>query len=464
MNNQWVWIALGVVLICMIGYVLAYIRVFRPLKRLTNLTNRLDELNADELREQTKRIAGVPGRTARAIAEYVVTSEDRSDINKGKSHATEEQYKIRVVDEICRSLLPQKLKDNASGLSFALSGGILSGVRRNCAFYDHFFLDDNTLCLVVGQVPGSGIAEALFAVVSQTTIRSRLRMNNSLVETMSDVNAQLFDLGGRSSVSVIVCVLNTVNGKLTFVNAGNPIPYLMRNEEDYDILMTPVYAPLGANESVTYRPEVLRLNQGDRLFLYTEDLREMVNRDGEQFGVQEFQSILNRSRSKTHSTEEILHFVQDEASAFCESGDDVLSSAAIALEYKKGNREYVYTIIRGTPDYASIVTEFMRKTLDEGGIAPKDQAKHILLADELFAICCRVCREESDIKLECAIKRDDNQINIRMFAPMDGNDPLKTNENDAGGAAANYIRTHTRRAAFESGIDRDMIEIAADLT
>ena len=142
----------------------------------------------------------------------------------------------------------------------------------------------------------------------------------------------------------------------------------------------------------------------------------------------------------------------------------MLSFAAIALEYKKGNRDFVYTLVHGSPEYASSVTEFMRKTLEEGGIAPKDRARQILLADELFALCCRVCEEETDVKVECAIMQEDRQIHIRMFAPMGGRDPLKTAEDDAGGNAANYIRNHTKRAAFESGIDRDMIELVAELS
>ena len=141
----------------------------------------------------------------------------------------------------------------------------------------------------------------------------------------------------------------------------------------------------------------------------------------------------------------------------------MLSSAAIALEYKKGNRDYIFTLVRGTPEYASDMTEFMRKTLEEGGIGAKARAKQILLADELFALCCRVCESEADIKVECAILPEENTMHLRMFAPMSGRDPLSASETAADGNAVNYIRTHTKRAAFESGIERDMIEIVSAL-
>lgn len=461
MDKILVWVLAALLLCAVLALLLLVIRVLLPFKRLRRLAARLDTLEPEELRSEVGQIGGAPGEAACALLASSAPSESSAGTG---SAAAEERYKMAVVDEICASLLPQALKNKFAGMTFSLAGGVQSGTRLNCAFYDHFFLDENTLCLAVGQVAGNGTAEAMFAVVAQTTIRSQLRMGRSLVEAMSDVNAQLYDLGGRNSVNALVCVLNTVNGRFSFVNAGGSLPLLMRSEERYEWLNTPVYAPLGANESVTYRSEVLRLNQGDRLFLYTADLGEMKNRDGERFRDREFQSVLNRSRSQGRGTDELLRFVQDEAAAFCESGDDVLSSAAIALEYVKGNRDFIFTLVRPVPDDAPLVTEFMRKALAENNIAPKDCARQILLADELFALCCRSCTAHTDVKVECAIKPDENVLHLRMFAPMGGSDPLSNPNNPSGGNAANYIRTHTKRAAFEAGIERDMLEIISELS
>ncbi len=464
MNNLWIGIAIGVVAACVVGCLLLRVRVLTPLKRLRDLLKDLGTAEPETLRGKAESISGVAGKAARALVERTVGEAPAAAGGERSAGAvSEEQYKLRVVDEICRSLLPQQLKENAAGMSFALAGGIQQGKRRSCSFYDYFFLEENTLCLVVGEVPGSGIAEALFAVVAQTAIRSRLRMGRSLIETMSDVNTQLYDLGGRNHVNAMVGVLNTVTGQLAFVNAGGAMPFLMRSEQRFEWLRTPAYAPLGANESVSYRSERLRLNQGDRLFLYTAELGEMTNREEEPFREKEFQSALNRSRTKTRSMEELLRFIQDEAAAFCERGEDVLNSASLALEYKKGNKDYVFTMVRGTPESAPTVTEFLRKTLEEGGISPRDRAKQILLADELFALCCRVCRPDADIRVACAILREENTVHLRMFAPMDGRDPLTNGGDPTDENAANYIRTHTRRAAFEAGTDRDMVEIVSEL-
>ena len=458
----WIGFALGVLLTAAVGYAVAHRRVLSPLKKLRYLTEHLDELDSDDLHTQAAQIIGTPGEAARAIAAFMEPSMGMPD-HLGVSAQMKEAYRQRVVDEICSSLLPQVLKDTAASQTFDLAASLQRGVRRNCDFYDYFFLDETVLCLVMGQVPGYGIAEALFAVVAQTTIRNRLRMGRSLVETMSDVNAQLYDLGGKNTVRVLVGVLNTVNGQFSFVNAGGAMPFLMRSEECYEWLKTPVYAPLGANESVVYRKEMLRLNQGDRLFFYTDDLGGLMNREGEAFRERELQAALNRSRSRAGSPSQLLSFIQDEAAAFCERGEDVTWSASMSLEYRKGSRDFIFTLVKGTPEHAPEVTEFMRKNMEDGGIAPRDRAKQILLAEELFTLCCRVCKENADIKIECAIRQEEHVLQLRMFAPMGGQDPLYSGNSEADGNASNYIRTHTRRAVFEAGIERDMVEIVSEL-
>lgn len=127
------------------------------------------------------------------------------------------------------------------------------------------YIDPGLLCIVIGQTPGGGVAEALYMVVAQTTIRSRLRQGLSLLETLADVNRQLYDLDSKQSLCALVGTLNTADGRLSYVNAGQQQPFLMRNEERYEWMEAPVYAALGLNQNVSYRTMELRLKQGDRL-------------------------------------------------------------------------------------------------------------------------------------------------------------------------------------------------------
>ena len=123
-----------------------------------------------------------------------------------------------MAEEICASALPQVLPDIPSRAHFEVNGLIEQGMGRDCRFYDYFFIDPGLLCIVLGQTPGGGVAEALFMVIAQTTIRSRLRQGRSLEETMADVNTQLYDLGSQFSLNALVATLSTADGRFTYVN------------------------------------------------------------------------------------------------------------------------------------------------------------------------------------------------------------------------------------------------------
>ncbi len=77
------------------------------------------------------------------------------------------------------------------------------------------------------------------------------------------------DGGGRQPFNALVGPLNTADGRVHYINAGQALPLLMRNEGRYERLDAPVHAPLGMNQNVSYRTMDLRLKQGDRLLFHT---------------------------------------------------------------------------------------------------------------------------------------------------------------------------------------------------
>ena len=62
MNSLWIGLALGVLLACVVGYVWLRLRLLTPLKRLTELTGRLDELDTEEISRQVASITAHRGR------------------------------------------------------------------------------------------------------------------------------------------------------------------------------------------------------------------------------------------------------------------------------------------------------------------------------------------------------------------------------------------------------------------
>ena len=434
----------------------------------------------DDLREAVERCAadeedalppdltgrgGAVGALAQAVQRLAEREDDRLEqACRSAAQEAEERARRSMAEEICASALPQVLPDIPSRAHFEVSGLIEQGMGRDCRFYDYFFIDPGLLCIVLGQTPGGGVAEALFMVIAQTTIRSRLRQGRSLEETMADVNTQLYDLGSQFSLNALVATLSTADGRFTYVNAGQQQPLFMRNEDRYEWLEAPVYAPLGMNENVSYRSQELRFKQGDRIFLNTAGLTDLPDRTGEAYGGQRLRADPNTSRSKNLDSGELLRFVADHALAHCSSGRDNGGFALLTLLFCKGDKELAHCDVPARPEYAGEVTAFLKKQFEDNGIDKRHYAREAVVVDEVFALCCRRAEPDSHVMVECGVAPDAQMVNIRVTAVLDGVDPMESADAEPAGNAVSFIRDNADYITFKPGKERDTITIVCFLS
>ena len=436
-----------------------------PLDELCDALDRYQSGEAVGLdRQLLDREDGI-GVLARAVGQLSEEDDERLDEACREPPAQAESRARRsLAEEISQSALPQVLPDIPSRANFEVAGRVERGMGKDCQFYDYFFIDPGLLCVVIGQIPGGSIAEALFMVIAQTTIRSRLRQGRSLEETMADVNAQLYDLGNQFCLNALVATLSTSDGRFTYVNAGQQLPLLMRNEDRYEWLESPVYAPLGMNENVSYRSQELRLKQGDRIFLHTAGLASLPDRDGAAYGAQQLRADLNTSRSQNMESEQLLHFISDSALVFCSDSSANGGFAMLTLLFCKGDKELAHCDVPAQPEYAGEVTEFLKKQFSDNGIDRRHYAREAVVVDEIFALCCRKAEKGSHVMVECGVAPDAQMVNIRVTAVLGGVDPMETETAGTEENAVSFIRDNAEYITFKPGEERDTITIVSFLS
>lgn len=402
------------------------------------------------------------GLLARAVSEQMETQDTYWETHcKQVIAQTEQRTRQSMAEEICCSTLPQRLPNLPSRAHFEVNGLTVRGTTENCQFYDYFYIDPGLLCIVIGETPGKDVAQAMYMVIAQTTIRSRLRQGRSLEETMGDVNAQLYDLGSPFCLNALVGTLNTADGKFIYVNAGQQRPLLMRNENWYEWLDTPVYAPLGMNEHVVYRAMELRLRQGDRIFLHTMGLDERCGCDQPAYAEQQMRIDLNLTRGDNTDGVQILNQIRQAAEHYCATSH--LGYAMLTLLYCKGEKELAHCNVSAQPTYATEVAAFLKKQFEDNAIAPRYYAKQAVLVDEVFALCCRNAMQGSSIMVECGVAPDAQMVNIRMTAILGGINPLEQKKDSPAQSAVDFVQQNTDYITFQSGEEQDTITMVCFL-
>lgn len=204
-------------------------------------------------------------------------------------------------------------------------------------FYDFFFVDENRFALVIADVSGKGIPAALFMMRSKTAIRSFAEQQFSSTEILNKVNDFLCDGNDAEMfVTAWVGIIDLKNGEMVCANAGHEFPILLRANGDYEVLKDEHSLPLAAFESMQTKEYYLKMNPGDRIFVYTDGVPEAINDKQEQYGIVRLVKVLNEN--KNVAFEDLLPMIRQNVADFAngeEQFDDITMLGFVFNDYLK---------------------------------------------------------------------------------------------------------------------------------
>ena len=192
-------------------------------------------------------------------------------------------------------------------------------------FYDFFFVDKNKLALVIADVSGKGIPAALFMMRAKTAIRGLAESGRTPSEILYRANNTLCEGNDAEMfVTVWLGIIDLLTGEMRCANAGHEYPVLMRAGEEYSLFKDRHGVVLAALEQMKFREYELKLNPGDRLFVYTDGIPEAIDEQVEQYGTDRLVQMLNQVKDQT--MKEALPAVREDIARFAgkaEQFDDI---------------------------------------------------------------------------------------------------------------------------------------------
>jgi len=172
---------------------------------------------------------------------------------------------------------------------------------------DFFFvlpLGGDQVGVIICDVMGHGVKAALVTTLIRGLLLEIPQALKNPSAVLTFLNQKLWKLARNSDfprfVTACYAVLDMGSGSLTLAGAGHPVP-LWQYRADHGEAMEKVPlrsmgAALGLQESSVYEETELVLQSRTRLYLYTDGIIELENKEGEEFGLDRFISILE-SRS-----------------------------------------------------------------------------------------------------------------------------------------------------------------------
>ena len=240
---------------------------------------------------------------------------------------------LNVATEIQASMLPCVFPPYPDKTEFDIYASMLPAKEVGGDFYDFYFVDGFNLAVVIADVSGKGIPAALFMVIAKTLIKncSSCKRPKDILET---VNNKLCENNDTSTfITAFVGFYNTLTGRFVYVNAGHNPPLLKKSGGDFEFLKTKPSPILAWKKGSEYKEEVITLDPGDALFLYTDGVTEAMNANQELFSEQRLLETINTY--KDYPPTKLLPAIKREIDNYAGGAEQADDITMLALKINK---------------------------------------------------------------------------------------------------------------------------------
>ena len=226
------------------------------------------------------------------------------------------ENELRTAREVQRILLPQT---DPVVPGFRISGTNLPARIISGDYYDYIDLGDGKYGIVIADVSGKGVPAGLLMAMCRSALRSVAGGEMSPSKALAQVNRQLFpDIREDMFISMAYGILDGMTGKLTLSRAGHdPALCYRRAGGTVESLRSPGLA-LGVDSGQVFeritKDQEITLAPGDCVLFYTDGVREAVDAQEEEFGMERMADVF--SQSAPLGAETVLVRMQEELKAF----------------------------------------------------------------------------------------------------------------------------------------------------
>ncbi|MBC2712547.1 MAG: SpoIIE family protein phosphatase [Desulfosarcina sp.] len=185
------------------------------------------------------------------------------------------ESELAVAREIQLQLVPTNFPTVPNRKAFDIYASLEPARRVGGDFYDFFFIDRNSLCLVIGDVSGKGVPAALFMAMTKTMIKSAARLLVEPEYILADVNREIArNNPSLTFVTVFLGVLDLNTGNLTYTCAGHNPPLFIGKKGNCVLLGDAQCPAIGLDDTFQYRQATVQLRHKEGLLLFTDGVTE----------------------------------------------------------------------------------------------------------------------------------------------------------------------------------------------
>ena len=371
----------------------------------------------------------------RSNAEFTSLSDDiNSTVATLKRYIAEAAARIdkelEYAKQIQLSALPTNFPENEE---YSIYAEMIAAKEVGGDFYDFYKLNDTTVAFLAADVSGKGIPAAMFMMTAKTIIKDLAESGMAVNDIFTKANEKLCENNESGMfVTAWMGILDLTTGNVQFANAGHNPPLLKRADGSFEYLKTRAGFVLAGMEGVRYRVGEITLNEGDRLFLYTDGVPEATNVENKLYGEDRLLTFMNQNA--TVEATKLLPSLKANIDEFVGEAPQFDDITMLMFDYKpkKGGERMTNKTFPAKTESLNDVLGFVEETLETFECPMKIQTAICVAIEEVFVNVARYAYPDSEGDMTLHISFDDQTRNVTFIMSDKGIpfDPLKKPDPD----------------------------------
>ena len=299
-------------------------RLTNPLARFAGSANEIAkgnfhaELPVIKSKDEMKTLHDSFGTMQQSLVDYI------DELKKTTASKERIESELRIARSIQMSMVPKIFPPFPEREDVDLYAKLIPAKEVGGDLYD-FFIEDNKLYFIVGDVSGKGVPASLVMAVTCRlfrTIAEHLHTPAEIVKALNDTLAENND--SNMFCTAFLGVLDLKTGNMQYCNAGHNAPVMLASSGEVKFMEVKPNLPLGLFGDFPYEGQECDITKETSLFLYTDGVTEAENTTKVLYSDERLLDLLDKQRK--NMPQMIVNIVLDDVNKHvngAEQSDDI---------------------------------------------------------------------------------------------------------------------------------------------
>ena len=324
-------------LVGLVGLLIVYLLLSRSIKRQTRPLT--------ELSESARRIATGDFQTP---IPQINSGDETQELGESFRHMRDSL--LEYMEELKRTTIARQRIESELAIARSIQMGMVPKIfppfpeRSDLDIYAvmrparevggdlyDYFIQEEQLFFIIGDVSGKGIPASLFMAVIRCLFRSIAHQEQTPDAIVRRINSSVLDTNTQDGmfVTLVVGILDLRSGGLAFCDAGHN-PFIRKDRAGTSFVKMLPNIPVAVLNDFPYKTEYMDLND-TTLFLYTDGVTEAENEKQELYGNQRL--LMTIAEASEVTSAELMRHVTDSVERFVGNAEQSDDLTVLAIRY-----------------------------------------------------------------------------------------------------------------------------------